>query len=48
VTDFHPSVLPNDSNEPPTEEAPAPPLELEAVWHRVIAGLADGALSPGW
>jgi chromosomal replication initiator protein len=46
VTDFHPSVLPNDSNEPPAEEVPAPPLELDAVWHKVIAGLSEGALSP--
>ena len=45
MTDSHPSVLsPHDAA---TEaDGAAPVLELDAVWHRVIAGLAEGALSP--
>ena len=50
MTDSQPSVLSPDSQlDSDTEHqlaADAPGLELDAVWARVIAGLAEGALSP--
>ncbi|MCW2599327.1 MAG: chromosomal replication initiator DnaA [Frankiales bacterium] len=53
MTDFPPSALDplptvqetGAVQEPGVEEA-GPALELDAVWHRVIAGLSEGALSP--
>jgi chromosomal replication initiator protein len=48
VTDFHPSSHdPDAAAADPGAEGPGPaaPLELDAVWHRVIAGLSEGALS---
>jgi chromosomal replication initiator protein len=42
VTDFRPTAL-----DPTGPDDPTPPaLELDVIWHRVIADLSDGALSP--
>ena len=50
MTDFQPTVLTAtspDGSGPDAGPASAPPsLELDAVWHRVVSGLSDGALSP--
>ena len=50
MTDFQPTVLTaagHDRSGADAGPAIAPPsLELDAVWHRVVAGLSDGALSP--
>ncbi len=42
ATDREPRDAGPRDSEPPT----TPALELDAIWHRVIADLADGALSP--
>jgi len=50
VTDFQPTVLtatgPDRSGADAGPAIAPPSLELDAVWHRVVAGLSDGALSP--
>ena len=53
MNDFHPTGVEHSPGSGPvadpgdaTELEVPPVLELDAVWHRVIAGLAEGALSP--
>ncbi|MCU1592730.1 MAG: chromosomal replication initiator DnaA, partial [Frankiales bacterium] len=52
MTDFSPTALDTSAPDagadrtPAQDPPPAPAMDLDAVWVRVIAGLAEGAMSP--
>ncbi|MGB8652847.1 MAG: chromosomal replication initiator protein DnaA [Mycobacteriales bacterium] len=49
MTDFRPTAVSStDGGEPtgPTDDEGSRVVELDAVWQRVVAGLAEGAISP--